>query len=103
MGTAGDSPKSIQIDREERQQGTSEERIRLVVPRLPLGHESSKTPEFSTEWMVNQAQQVVQKLSGAVHRILLSNCTWQGGTPRPTYKKPFDILAREIERGTWGE
>lgn len=25
-----------------------------MIPRLPLGHESSKTPEFYSEWMVNQ-------------------------------------------------
>jgi hypothetical protein len=49
MGTAGNSVKSVQNDREERQEGTSEGRIRLVVPRLPLGHESSNTPEFSAE------------------------------------------------------
>ncbi len=36
-------------------------------------------------------------------RILLSNCTLQDGTLRPTYKKPFDILARGIEKGKWGE
>lgn len=36
-------------------------------------------------------------------RILLSNCTLQDGTLHPTYKKPFDILARGIERGKWGE
>jgi len=36
-------------------------------------------------------------------RVLLSNCTLQDGTLRPTYKKPFDILARGIERGVWGE
>jgi hypothetical protein len=62
MGTAGKSGESVHNDREERQQGTSEERIRLVVLRLPLGHESSKTPEFSAEWMVNQEKQAVQKL-----------------------------------------
>lgn len=36
-------------------------------------------------------------------RIMLSNCTLQGGTLRPTYKKPFDILARGIESRNWGE
>lgn len=36
-------------------------------------------------------------------RILLSNCILQDGTLRPTYKKPFDILARGIENGRWGE
>ncbi|HEV2175530.1 MAG TPA: hypothetical protein VGR71_18275, partial [Nitrospira sp.] len=35
-------------------------------------------------------------------RILLSNCTLRDGTLRPTYKKPFDILARGIEKGIWG-
>ena len=49
MGAAGNSAKSAQNDCEERQQGTFEERIRLVVPRLPLGHQSSKTPEFSAD------------------------------------------------------
>jgi site-specific DNA recombinase len=36
-------------------------------------------------------------------RILLSNCTLQGGTLRPVYKKPFDILARGMETSKWGE
>ena len=36
-------------------------------------------------------------------RILLSNCTPQGGTLHPTYKKPFDILARGVESRKWGE
>lgn len=40
-------------DLDGRQQETSEERIRLVIPRLSLGHQSSKTPEFSAEWMFN--------------------------------------------------
>lgn len=36
-------------------------------------------------------------------RILLSNCALQDGTLRPIYRKPFDILARGVERGQWGE
>ena len=60
MGTEGNSAKSVQNDREERQQGTSEERIRLVIPRPPLGHESSKTPEFAAGGMVNEKNQAVQ-------------------------------------------
>jgi hypothetical protein len=47
--------------------GTSEQRIRLGVLRVSLGHESSKTPEVSAEWMVNKEKQAVQKLSEAVH------------------------------------
>jgi DNA invertase Pin-like site-specific DNA recombinase len=35
-------------------------------------------------------------------RILLSNCTLQGGNLRPTYRKPFDVLATGIESGKWG-
>ena len=69
MGTAGNSAKSVQNDREERQLGTSEERIRLVVLRLPLGHESLKTPGFSAGWMVNQEKQAVQKLIAAVQTL----------------------------------
>ena len=61
--------KSVHNDRDRRQQGTSEQRIRLVIPRLPLGRESSKTPEFSAEWMVNKEKQAVQKLSGAVQEM----------------------------------
>lgn len=60
MGTEGNSVRSVQNNREERQQGISEERIRLVVPRLSIGHESSKTAEFSTEWMVNQEKQAAR-------------------------------------------
>ena len=37
-----------------------------MVPRLPLGHESSKTPKFSADWMVNKEKQAVQKLREAV-------------------------------------
>jgi hypothetical protein len=66
MGTEGNCAKSVQIDHEERQERTSEERIRLVVGRLPLGDEFAKTPEFSAEWMVNQAQEAARKLSGEV-------------------------------------
>ena len=62
--------KSVHTDRYGRQQGISEQRIRLVVSRLPLGHEASKTPEFSAEWMVNKPKQVVQKFSGAVHELI---------------------------------
>lgn len=36
-------------------------------------------------------------------RIILSNCTLQDGTLRPTYKKPFDILARGVKSEVWGE
>ena len=64
-GTAGHSAKSVQHDREEGQQATTEEKISLVVPRHPLGHESSKAPVFSAEWMVNQETQAVKILSGA--------------------------------------
>jgi hypothetical protein len=64
MGNAGNSAKSVHNDRDGRQQGISEQRIRLVVSRLPLGYESSQTPEFSAEWMVNKEKQAVQKLSG---------------------------------------
>ena len=32
-----------------------------------LGHDSSKNPEFSAEWMVNKEKQAVRKLSEAVH------------------------------------
>ena len=33
-----------------------------MVRRLPLGHESSKTLEFSAEWMVNQETQAAQEI-----------------------------------------
>ena len=42
MGSAGYSAKSVENDREERQQEISEERFRLVVPKLPLGHENPR-------------------------------------------------------------
>jgi hypothetical protein len=66
MGTEGHSAKSVQNDCEEGQQGTFEERIRLVVSRLPLERESSKPPELSAEWMVINVQQTARKLSAAV-------------------------------------
>jgi hypothetical protein len=58
--------ESVYIDRDGIQQGTSEQRIRLVIPRLSLGHESSKTLAFSAEWMANKEKQAVRKLSEAV-------------------------------------
>ena len=61
-GIVGNSAKSVQNDRDRRQQETFELRIKLVVLRFPLGHESSKTPEFSAEWMINKDKQAVQKL-----------------------------------------
>ncbi|MDE3244101.1 MAG: recombinase family protein, partial [Nitrospirota bacterium] len=36
-------------------------------------------------------------------RIMLSNCTLKDGSLQPTYKKPFDILARGVESRNWGE
>jgi hypothetical protein len=39
--------------------GTSEQRIRRVIPGLPLGHEFWKTPEFSARGMVNKKKQAV--------------------------------------------
>jgi hypothetical protein len=66
MGNAENSGESVHNDRDGRQQGTSEQRIRLVIPRFPVGHESLKTPEFSAELMVNKGKQAVQKLSAAV-------------------------------------
>jgi hypothetical protein len=62
IGTAGISAKSVHNDRDGRQQKISEQRIRLVVRRLSLGHESSKAPEFSAEWMVNQETQAAQEI-----------------------------------------
>jgi hypothetical protein len=69
-GNAGDSAKSVHNDRDRKQQKISEQSIRLVVLRLPRGHEFSKTPEFSAEWMVNKEKQGVQKLSGAVQTLV---------------------------------
>lgn len=66
MGNTEHSRKSRQNGRDGRQPATSEQRIRLVVPGLPLGHESSKTLEFSAEWTVNKEKQAVQGLTGAV-------------------------------------
>jgi len=66
MGNTENSGEPVHNDRDGRQQGTSEQRIRPVIPRFSLGHESSKTPEFSAELMVNKGKQAVQKLSAAV-------------------------------------
>ena len=78
MGNAGNSVKSVQNDREGRRPGISEQRINLVVPRLPRGHKPSKPPEFSADWMVNNEKQAVQKLSGAVQSFPPAN----SGGPR---------------------
>ena len=34
-------------------------------------------------------------------RIVQSNCSWDGINPRPTYKKPFDLLAKGLSSGNW--
>lgn len=34
-------------------------------------------------------------------RILTSNCTLLNGTPYPTYRKPFDIIAKGFTRQNW--
>jgi hypothetical protein len=34
-------------------------------------------------------------------KTLLSNCTLQGSTLCPTYRKPFDVLAKANETGNW--
>ena len=62
---------------------------------LKLLELASKAHELYSKQPVDQKHKFL--------RILLSNCTLQDGTLRPTYKKPFDILARGIERGVWGE
>ena len=46
-GIVGNSAKTVHNNRDGRQQETFEQRIKLVVLRFPLEHESSKTPEFS--------------------------------------------------------
>ena len=69
-GNAGNSAKSVHDDRDRGQQKISEQSIRLVVLRLPRGHESSKTQEFFAVWMVNKEEQGVQKLSGAVQTLV---------------------------------
>ena len=34
-------------------------------------------------------------------RIVQSNCTWDGLTPRSIYKKPFDLLAKGLSSENW--
>ena len=68
-GIVGNSAISVHNDREGRQQETFELSTKLVVLRFPLGHESSKTPKFSTEWMVNKEKQAVQKLRGQYRHL----------------------------------
>ena len=36
-------------------------------------------------------------------KIVHSNCTLEHATVRPTYKKPFDLFAKGVETGKWGE
>jgi hypothetical protein len=33
--------------------------------------------------------------------VTLSNCTLENGTPRFTYRKPFDILAEGVKTKEW--
>jgi hypothetical protein len=73
MGNAENSGKSVHNDRAGRQQEISKQRTRLVLLKLPLGYESSKTLAFSAEWMVNQEKLAVRKLSGAVHAHIRLN------------------------------
>ena len=34
-------------------------------------------------------------------KVIQSNCIWDGVTPRPVYKKPFDALAKGLQSGDW--
>src|SRR5919197_698344 len=34
-------------------------------------------------------------------KIVQSNCTWDGVSPRPEYRKPFDILAEGLSSANW--
>ncbi|MDE3244286.1 MAG: zinc ribbon domain-containing protein [Nitrospirota bacterium] len=34
-------------------------------------------------------------------KIIQSNCTWDGVTPRPEYRKPFDLLAKGLSSKDW--
>ena len=65
IGDAGNSGESVHGDRDGRQHWPPEQRIRLVILRLLLGHETSTSPEFSADGQ--GAKQAVRKLSEAVH------------------------------------
>jgi len=34
-------------------------------------------------------------------RLVQSNCAWDGVTPRPEYRKPFDVLAKGLSSKNW--
>jgi len=34
-------------------------------------------------------------------KILLSNCTLKDGSPGPTYRKPFDLVAESVKTKEW--
>lgn len=36
-------------------------------------------------------------------RYILSNCTLIDGSLCPTYRKPFDLMAKGLSRQNWGE
>jgi len=45
-------------------------------------------------------QQTPAKRAKLLHYIL-SNCTLNDATPYPTYRKPFDLIAKGLTRSTW--
>lgn len=67
MGNAENSGESVHNNRDGRQQGTSEQRIRLVMPRLAPWTRILENPRILCRRMDSQQEkQTVQKLRGAI-------------------------------------
>src|SRR5713226_7171489 len=76
MGNAGNSAKSVHNDRDGRQQGTSEQRTRLVLLRLPLGH------------AILEDAQILCRMEGQQGKTGCPEIKW-GSTVKPIRKMLF--------------
>ena len=76
------------------------ERARVGSPRAAMMVSAEKILELA-----KQAENLYKSPNPSEQRRLLetvlSNCTFDSGTLRPTYVSPFDLLVRGNETGDW--
>ena len=61
-----------------------------------------KLPELASRAYELYAKQSPEQKNKFL-KIVLSNCTLEHATVCPIYKKPFDLFAKGVETGKWGE
>ena len=76
------------------------ERARLQQPRPALLVTAEKILELAkqAEFLYKSQDPVEQR---RLLETVLSNCTFDRGTLCPTYTKPFDLLVRGNQTGSW--